>query len=269
MKLIRISSAFVSHILFGWTMSLPWHNAAVTRPACLMSLMSPPRVPRLQLTLAVTSRRLDSGNCGEMWRNNPIRHWTLVCEIPVSQINNTFVLLSSFSFNNDEDAEDCIKCGPLDTLLKSSHKVHYNLHQQLDTIIKCFMFNFVQFIHDTIHDWGDDRVWAESPAQPRGCKAINPWSRWDEECLMTLMPGPDINLPGPDTWWWSGAALHCSELRWGEVTTKLQHRKNTSRIIQLTLFTYSFQSMSSNQGWFYQTFRFDLKVLFILTQRCL
>ncbi len=94
---------------------------------------------------------------GELWRNvkkqsNPTLDWTLVCEIPVSQINNTFVLLSSFSFNNDEDAEDCIKCGPLDTLLKSSHKVHYNLHQQLDTIIKCFMFNFVQFIHDTIHD---------------------------------------------------------------------------------------------------------------------
>ena len=194
---------------------LQWPGLHVSCLWCLMCGKSPPRVPRLQLTLAVTSRRLDSGNCGEMWRNNPIRHWTLVCEIPVSQINNTFVLLSSFSFNNDEDAEDCIKCGPLDTLLKSSHKVHYNLHQQLDTIITCFMFNFVQFIHDTIHDWSDDRVWAESPAQPRGCKAINPWSRWDEECLMTLMPGPDINLPGPDTWWWSGAALPA--LQWAEV----------------------------------------------------
>ena len=120
------------------------------------------------------------------------------------------------------------------------------------------MFNFVQFIHDTIHDWGDDRVWAESPAQPRGCKAINPWSRWDEECLMTLMPGPDINLPAltPD----DDQGLHCSVLSSAEVTTKLQHRKNTSRIIQLTLFTYSFQSMSSNQGWFYLTFRFDSKV---------
>ena len=52
-------------------------------------------------------------------------------------------------------------------------------------MIKCFMFNFASFIPDTIHDWGADRVWAESPAQAWGCQAINPWSRWDEEYFMT------------------------------------------------------------------------------------
>ena len=133
----------------------------------------------------------------------------------------------------------------LDTLLKSSHKVHYNLHQQLDTIITCFMFNFVQFIHDTIHDWGDDRVWAESPAQPRGCKAINPWSRWDEECLMTLMPGPDINLPAltPD----DDQGLHCTavssaQVRWQQnCSIAKTHPESFNWLFSLTPFNQCHQ----------------------------
>ena len=63
-----------------------------------------------------------------------------------------------------------------------------------------------------------------------------------------LVPGPDINLPALTPHDDQGLQCSAGSAGWAEVTTKLQHRKNTSRIIQLTLFIYSFRSVSSGLG---------------------
>ena len=149
--------------------------------------------------LAVTSSRLDSGNCEEMWRNNPTPDsgpWdTRVAN------NTSFCTILILTEKND------------DHLFKApTQSITTFISSNIDSIIKCFMFNFAPFTADTIHDWGDDRVWAESPAQARGCQAINPWSRWDEECLMTpswcLMISISPALTPDDD--------HCCSARWGD-----------------------------------------------------
>ena len=160
-----------------------------------------------------------------------IRHRTLVYGIPVSQI--IFVYNIKILILREKNGKAVYWIKMMTTCLKSSHIPHSPLQpssaQQLIyrhyTIIKCFMFNFAPFIPDTIHDWGADRVWAESPAQARGCQAINPWSRWDEEYLMT---------PHGASWYQSLRPWHLTVITaavHAEVTTKLHHRNSTFHLL--------------------------------------
>ena len=125
MKLIRISSAFVRHTLFGWTMTprdimLQWPGPAGPAAWCLMTweVSSSCSQAAADPGLAVTSRRLDSGNCGEMWRNNRIRPRPDCVPWNTRVANNIFLFYCSILIKRKTPG---IKCWPLATCSKLPH----------------------------------------------------------------------------------------------------------------------------------------------------